>query len=129
MSSKPCPCGTTLPYAQCCEPFHLGKLPATAQELMRSRYTAFTTGNTSYLLRTWDPRTRPRELELDASITWKQLEILRTLRGEATDTLGMVHFRAHYTYTNQAGHTQTGMQEERSKFTRADTADQWLYLE
>jgi uncharacterized protein YchJ len=36
-----CPCGQGLPYAQCCGPAHDGAPPATAEALMRSRYTAF----------------------------------------------------------------------------------------
>ncbi|MBK5938172.1 hypothetical protein CCR96_02550 [Halochromatium roseum] len=39
----PCPCGSGHTLADCCEPFLAGTtMPATAEALMRSRYTAFT---------------------------------------------------------------------------------------
>jgi SEC-C motif-containing protein len=38
---EPCPCGSGRPFEQCCEPVLLGKRsPATAEELMRARFTA-----------------------------------------------------------------------------------------
>lgn len=37
-----CPCGSSRSYADCCEPFVTGAAKAqTAEQLMRSRYTAF----------------------------------------------------------------------------------------
>lgn len=40
---KRCPCGTGLPYGQCCRRFHVGAQAPTAETLMRSRFTAFVT--------------------------------------------------------------------------------------
>ncbi|WP_275423743.1 YchJ family protein, partial [Virgisporangium ochraceum] len=54
-----CPCGGG-PYAACCGPAHGGAPAATAEALMRSRYSAFALGDADYLLRTWHPTTRPR---------------------------------------------------------------------
>ena len=34
---------------------------------MRSRFTAFVTGDSNYLLATWHPDTRPESLSLDGS--------------------------------------------------------------
>lgn len=39
--SARCPCGTGLPYGECCAPRHRGATAPTAETLMRSRYTAF----------------------------------------------------------------------------------------
>lgn len=37
-----CPCKSRETYAACCESFHLGRAkPATAEQLMRSRYSAY----------------------------------------------------------------------------------------
>ena len=56
-----CPCGKGL-YAACCGKFHEGKeLTGNAEELMRSRYSAFVLKNEVYLLSTWHPSTRPQE--------------------------------------------------------------------
>src|SRR5690606_7448927 len=38
------PCGHPRPYTHCCAPLHDGHPAATAEELMRSRYTAFALG-------------------------------------------------------------------------------------
>jgi uncharacterized protein YchJ len=55
-----CPCGTGLPYAECCRPLHDGTgTAASAEQLMRSRYSAFAVGDPAYLLATWHPTTRP----------------------------------------------------------------------
>ena len=40
----PCPCTSTLPYANCCAPFHQGQAAPSARQLMRSRYSAFVLG-------------------------------------------------------------------------------------
>ena len=47
-------------------PLHEGTArAATAEQLMRSRYSAFAVGDAGYLLDTWHPGTRPRSLDLD----------------------------------------------------------------
>ena len=41
---------------------------------MRSRFSAFVTGDEDYLLRTWDPEPRPERLELaDTGIRFNKL--------------------------------------------------------
>lgn len=48
-----CSCCSGLPFSKCCEPFLVGKeLPASAEQLMRSRYSAFCLGDVNYLLET-----------------------------------------------------------------------------
>jgi len=58
-----CPCGTNKTYANCCERYLDGTdIPATAEALMRSRYTAYTLLCEDYLLATWHVSTRPLQL-------------------------------------------------------------------
>jgi SEC-C motif-containing protein len=46
-----CPCGSNLPYHECCDLIISAKKEAvTCLELMRSRYTAFTAANVDYLM-------------------------------------------------------------------------------
>lgn len=53
---SPCPCGRTLTYAQCCQPFHLKVNTANDVEtLMRSRYCAFVLQHHQYLIDTHHP--------------------------------------------------------------------------
>ena len=67
----------------------------TAEECMRSRYTAYVLRNGDHLFRTWHPRTRPPEIELE-NITWTGLQVQRTRLGGEHDTAGQVEFTAHW---------------------------------
>ncbi|OLZ72718.1 hypothetical protein AV521_07005 [Streptomyces sp. IMTB 2501] len=119
MTSRACPCGLPQPYDACCGRLHAGSVSApTAELLMRSRYSAFVTGDAGYLLRTWHPRTRPESLDLDARMKWTGLEILDTTDGSAFHTTGTVTFRASY---------RGGSLHERSRFERVDGA--WVYVD
>lgn len=115
-----CPCGTGLNYGECCGKYHAGAVAPTAETLMRSRFTAFVTEDTDYLLRTWDPDTRPTQLSLaDSPIRFYRLDILATEAGGPFDETGVVEFEAFY-----KGEI-TGSQRERSTFRRVDGA--WVY--
>lgn len=120
----PCPCGTPLSYAHCCGIFHSGaELPATALDLMRSRYTAFTLQNNAYLLYTWAKATRPSELEWDAEpMQWQALEIINAQKGSPQHTTGSVEFKAYYTHQGQRG-----VLHERSRFIKQHL--RWLYVD
>lgn len=117
-----CPCGTGLPYAECCGPLHAGGRAVTAEALMRSRFSAFATGDVAYLTRTWHPRTRPRDLDLDPDLRWYRLDVLRTERGGLLDDDGVVEFRAHYRSPEGRGTLH-----EVSRFVRERGA--WLYVD
>jgi SEC-C motif-containing protein len=109
-----CPCLSGEQYGQCCGRFHRGAAEAaTAEQLMRSRYSAFALLDTDYLLRTWHPRTAPAELELDPGMQWRRLDILSTSRGGPLDTEGMVEFTAYYRHGSDRG-----VLHETSRFVR-----------
>ncbi|MEU6894089.1 YchJ family metal-binding protein [Streptomyces sp. NPDC046557] len=118
----PCPCGLPAPYPECCGRFHSGERQTpTAELLMRSRFSAFAVGDTSYLLRSWHSSTRPAGLELDPGQRWERLEVLATERGGMFETEGSVEFRAHY---REGRHT--GSLHELSGFSREGGA--WVYV-
>ncbi|GAA1785272.1 YchJ family protein [Agromyces lapidis] len=118
-----CPCLSGLTFGECCLRHLGGGSPApTAVQLMRSRYTAFVVGDADYLLATWHPSTSPVELELDPSIRWYRLDILRTERGGPLDRDGIVEFAALYRHEDERGE-----QREVSRFDRSD--DGWRYLD
>jgi SEC-C motif domain protein len=102
MSVPLCPCGSQLAYAECCEPYLMGKATApTAERLMRSRYTAYIKGNVNYLIATRHPSTRQRGDRLALCQTmqttrWVGLTVLKTQRGKSTDDQGIVEFVALY---------------------------------
>jgi SEC-C motif-containing protein len=118
-----CPCGLPAAYADCCGKLHRGLAQAgTAEQLMRSRYSAFVVRDTAYLMRSWHPDTRPAELDLDPGLGWERLEILGSTEGGPFHTTGTVEFRAHY---RERGHS--GTLHENSRFVRHDGA--WVYLD
>jgi SEC-C motif domain protein len=100
-----------------------GTLPASAVQLMRSRYTAYVLAREDYLLRTWHGSTRPTQLDLQnaGSVKWLGLKILRSEAGGATDQEAMVEFVARYQINGRAERLQ-----ESSRFVRE--AGQWLYV-
>ncbi|GAA2022340.1 YchJ family protein [Terrabacter terrae] len=119
-----CPCGSLLAYAVCCGPLLDGERPAaTAEALMRSRYTAFSLGDEAYLVRTWHPRTRPDRIGLDQGVRWTGLDVRRSERGEPDDEDGVVEFVASWTDVDGS----TGRLHEVSRFTRR--AGRWVYLD
>lgn len=72
MNLAPCPCQSHLAYQDCCQPFHLGKqLPATAEQLMRSRYSAYTQCNIDYIVQTTVPSQQP-QLDRQAMQQWAE---------------------------------------------------------
>jgi SEC-C motif-containing protein len=118
-TDDPCPCGSGRVYDDCCGPLlSTERLALTAEELMRSRYSAYYYGNREHLWRTWHPRTRPSEVTLDPSTTWTGLEIVEVRDGGADDGAGIVEFVASY---------QGGALHERSRF--AKRAGRWFYLD
>lgn len=121
-----CPCGLGDVYGACCGPvLRQERRAATAEALMRSRYTAFAVRDVEHLLRSWHPQERPLREELDASLAddtrWLRLEILSTADGGPFDDEGTVEFLA-IARTPDGRHRQ----HETSHFVREDGA--WLYV-
>ena len=99
---KDCPCGSNFPYTDCCGPLIRGTSFAdTAEDLMRSRYTAFTENNWEYLVLTSHPEEKKEMALLESALVdqgakWKGLEITGTSKGGIEDSEGLVDFVAHY---------------------------------
>jgi SEC-C motif domain protein len=109
--------------AACCGRLHDGTATAaTAEQLMRSRYSAFALGESAYLIATWHPTTRPQTLDLDRDVRWTGLDVLATTGGSLLSAEGTVDFRAHYVIEGVAG-----AQHENSRFVRG--GGHWRYLD
>jgi len=97
-----CPCNSQKSYADCCRPLHLNKAKATtAEQLMRSRYSAYAMHEIDYIYNTVIPAKREdgdkeNIRTWSANSQWHGLEILRTAKGEETDEEGEVEFIASY---------------------------------
>ena len=119
VNNSPCPCGSKQNYQQCCQVFHNGTAAATAEQLMRSRYSAYHFGLLDYLKTTWHTATLPQHLFLENDIKWIRLKIIASENINASDAT--VHFIATY---KQAG--KAYKLEENSQFKRHN--GKWLYL-
>ena len=122
-----CPCGGRS-YGLCCGPLHRGERRAdTAEQLMRSRYSAFARRKVDYLLATHpEPdvpeQQRRRALERSCRQTrWLGLTVLAVSGGGPSDLEGTVQFEARY---------RGGVLKETSLFARrgGDPAGDWLYI-
>ena len=55
-----CPCQSGLEYQDCCQPLHqYQKIASTAEQLMRSRYSAFVLAEIDYIVKTTVPLQQP----------------------------------------------------------------------
>ncbi|QRM88796.1 Sec-C motif domain protein [Lacinutrix sp. WUR7] len=122
-----CYCGNNKTYKSCCEVFHLnnGKTE-TAQQLMRSRYSAFVLANGDYLMETHHSSTRPTSekkaiVKWAKSVAWIKLEIEETTKGLEKDKEGTVTFNAYF-YEN----SKVDVIHEKSAFIKEN--NKWYYL-
>ena len=122
-----CPCGNNKTYKECCEVYIKAySQPKTAEQLMRSRYSAFTKGKIDYLLKTHESTTRPTKernkmLKWMNSVEWLGLVIVKSEKGLENDQVGKVEFRAVFI---EEGVTQAIHEE--SVFIR--NKGTWLYV-
>ena len=131
----PCPCGGAS-YANCCGRFiDGGAIPASAEQLMRSRYTAYTRCDDAYLRATWHPSTCPAGplADRDQNLRWLGLEVKSPLRlRQRHDDVSIdadhdsVEFVARYKLGGRAHRLH-----EVSRFVREAGADgaRWFYLD
>ncbi len=122
-----CYCGNKKPFKACCEVFHLnnGKTE-TAEQSMRSRYSAFVLANGDYLMQTHHRSTRPTSekkaiVKWAKSVEWIKLEVLETTKGLEKDIEGTVTFNAYF-YDNG----KVDVIHEKSAFIKEN--EKWYYL-
>lgn len=116
-----CVCGSGKPFGDCCAVYLNGsQLPETAEQLMRSRYSAYVHEHAEYLLTTWHPETRPPSLAFDreARPRWLGLNIKRAANVDAAHAV--VEFVARYKINGRAFRMH-----ETSRFARID--GRWYY--
>lgn len=124
MTIQRCPCLSGQSYQACCGLLHQGKHPAeTAEQLMRSRYSAFVMQHCEYLQSTLHPSQRqPDDIasfqQTMQTTQWLGLTILDHAQdGDEAE----VEFIAFY------ADNPLGQLHERSRFCRQDGA--WFYLD
>ena len=123
-----CPCGSKVLYANCCEVYHANKeIPTTAEQLMRSRYSAYALKLIDYLVDTThkDKLRSSYRTKLVATIhdiEWIGLKIVKTSNGTTDDKVGKVLFEASYIEMGDAG-----VMQEHSRFKKV--AGKWYYYD
>lgn len=89
---------------------------------MRSRYTAYTLGDETYLLNTWHASTRPAVLDLagQPAPKWTGLEVRR--HEQHDESHAIVEFTARYKVNGRAFRMQ-----ETSRFVKEN--GRWFYVD
>ena len=128
----PCPCGSGFTLDQCCAPLHTGRRKAvTAEQLMRSRYSAYVLAQVDYLISTHPDGAgtraeRRRDLRESCRQTrWHGLTVLDARAGCPGDLEGTVCFEAVFS----AGGERHVLREN-SLFRRrhGEASGDWLYI-
>ncbi|BCN93365.1 UPF0225 protein [Thiomicrorhabdus immobilis] len=105
-------------------PFHHGiAKPETAEQLMRSRFSAFELLLEEYLMDSWDKVTRPGHIDFTPGLHWTKLVINGRKQGRKKDQQGWVTFVAYYQLGSEQGHLH-----EKSFFTRNEQGE-WQYVD
>jgi SEC-C motif-containing protein len=123
----PCPCGSNVSFIKCCKPFLSGKtLPKTAEQLMRSRYSAYTRANIKYISDTQAESAAEGFNAMEAkqwalSAKWLGLKVLKTEAGQEQDKNGKVEFVATYKINGTIQQIH-----ELSEFKKI--AEKWMYV-
>jgi SEC-C motif domain protein len=120
---QPCPCGSGRPFEQCCEPVHLGqRQPATAEELMRARFTAHVAHNFKFLHDSYRPTAgKPYVAEEgEPAVVWTRLEV------HAHETLPDNPDKAYVDFSAYGMEDKVEkVLHEKAEFMRVN--GQWLY--
>ena len=120
-----CPCGSKKNYQACCELYLSGQeTPEHPEKLMRSRYTACTQANISYILKTMkspaaDNVDAESAKKWAASVKWLRLKILMS---SINQDKGYVEFIARFIENGKANAIH-----EISEFHKIDS--QWYYVD
>jgi SEC-C motif domain protein len=122
-----CACGSNQNFEVCCKPFiHGKKHPETAEQLMRSRYTAYTMNRLDYIQKTMTgPALDTFLSESDKPPTnpvWIGLEICDCRQGEKGDLSGTVRFKATYLCNGEIH-----CLHEKSEFLKIN--EKWAYTD
>jgi SEC-C motif-containing protein len=121
-----CPCGSEKIYEQCCGVYIDQKqAPQTPEQLMRSRYTAYSKANIEYIKNTMKgkPLIDFKEIEAQTwaqTVTWIGLKVIQSYL--ETPTKGFVEFSVSLMEGNQLKTIH-----ELSEFQLEE--NQWLYVD
>jgi SEC-C motif domain protein len=121
-AAGPCPCGSGKAFSDCCGPILSGKrLAATAEDLMRARFTAHALRDFAFVHRTYRPTARQPFVPVQDGPTteWTRLDVHSHQLGKTAD-IATVEFSA---YGKEDGVEQ--VLHEKAEFVRE--GGEWIY--
>jgi SEC-C motif-containing protein len=129
MDKNACPCGSGLAYSACCEPVITGKIKAaTAEALMRARYTAYVKHEIDFIAKSCIRAEGESDIDMEETRRWSEqsewlgLKIHSTKQGGVSDSEGIVEFSATY--------IRKGLKDEHRETAGFKKIDgEWLYAE
>ena len=122
-----CHCGSAVGFDDCCEKFIFRfEKPKTAEQLMRSRFTAYKLNQYQYLIETCQSTSTLTVDDFDAKLKWLGLKIISTRLGQISDKLGTVEFVAYYQRLGIENINKFEQLHEKSYFEKIDF--QWVYI-
>jgi SEC-C motif domain protein len=122
-----CPCCSELAYENCCAKFISGDdIPVAPEQLMRSRYTAFTQANVAYLIKTMKGKAlagfnSANTRQWAESVEWLGLEVIHAPSVTPEAKVGIVEFIASFREQGKVKQIH-----EQSEFQRE--AGRWYYI-
>ncbi|MBE0439473.1 MAG: YchJ family protein [Gammaproteobacteria bacterium] len=122
-TNERCPCSSGSSYSSCCQPLHDGIVTAaSAEQLMRSRYSAFCLKKAPYLIATLHPDYRSADDEQSLAELFEQTQWLglKVISHKSKNNTATVEFSAFYQDANQVAQLH-----ERSRFVKIDNC--WFY--
>ena len=124
-----CPCGSALPYSDCCELIHQNpQSTPSAEKLMRSRFSAFALSKIDFIIATYHSSCHAQRSESEISyatdIEWLKLEIIAANSESNTDDISedYVEFKAWFKQDNQLQ-----LHHEKSRFVKEQIEEQWCW--
>ena len=121
-STQSCPCASGKTFGACCEPVQAGtRMPATAEELMRARFSAHVTHNFKFLHDTYRPTAGKPYVAEEGEPTMKWTKLV--VHGHETGSDGEKAFVDFSAYGTEEGVEK--VLHEKAEFLRVNGA--WLY--
>ena len=103
-----CPCGSGIPYSECCELIISGdQLATTAEQLMRARYSGYVLAQMDFVFESTHPDHCDGYDHAGTKVwaetaEWQGLEIIGTKKGGVDDLTGEVEFIARFSEKGEA---------------------------
>jgi SEC-C motif-containing protein len=125
--TQPCFCGSNVDFSSCCQPFiNEEQQVQTAEQLMRSRFSAYAIGNAQYIYDTYAKSSQTSQSVNDIedwskSCIWVALTIYPTIDEVTNSTEAFVEFSAFYITQNTLCELR-----EKSRFILEDATTEQL---